>query len=93
MEILIIQRINSAKATYKSASGLIESGWNKVNGEYVYNFTIPEGTTATVQLIAKDTITINGVDFTIDELNGKKCASCDRIIFDLTAGKYTINVK
>lgn len=87
------QRINSAKATYKSASGLIESGWNKVNGEYVYNFTIPEGTTATVKLIAKDTITINGVDFTIDELNGKKCASCDRIIFDLTAGKYTINVK
>ncbi len=86
------QRINSAKATYKSVSGVIESGWSKINDSYVYSFTIPEGTTATVKLIAKDIITINGVDMTLDELKGKKC-SCDRAVFDLGAGTYKIVIK
>lgn len=84
------QRINSAKATFKSVSGLIESSWDKVNGKYVYNFTIPKGTTATVKLIADEKLTVNGLDFTVEELNGKKCKECGRICFDLSEGKYTV---
>lgn len=86
------KNINSAKATYKSQSGLIESGWDNVDGVYVYNFSIPEGTSATVKLIANDKILVNGVEFTAEELGGKKCEKCGKIVFELGAGKYEIKV-
>jgi alpha-L-rhamnosidase len=84
------QRINSAKATYNSIAGLIESEWNNVSGKYVYSFTIPEGTTATVKLISNGNLNVNGIDFTVEALGGKKCEACNRVVFELGAGKYTI---
>ena len=38
------------KASYNSAAGLIKSEWKYEGEKWVWNFTIPEGATATVTL-------------------------------------------
>ncbi len=87
------KKIEMAKATYNSVSGKIESSWEKVNGAYSYNFVIPEGTVATVQLLAGESIKVNDVSYTIEELGGKYCKSCGRVVFDLAEGKYNVVIK
>ena len=87
------KKIEMAKATYNSVSGKIESSWEKVNGAYSYNFVIPEGTVATVKLLAGESIKVNDVSYTIEELGGKYCKSCGRVVFDLAEGKYNVVIK
>ena len=83
------KRICSAKATYDSCQGKIESGWALKDGAYVYTIVIPEGTTAKVCLITdKDTLTFNTLEVTASELNAKR--EGDRLAFTLGAGKYVI---
>ncbi len=43
-------RLGSIDATYHSASGIIKSEWHYEGDEWVWNFSIPEGTTASVSL-------------------------------------------
>ena len=83
------ERINYVKASYNSVNGVIESSWTRQNGATVYNFTIPEGTDARVELVdsGKD-IVINGVSFTLEELSAFKRSG--RVVFKLGAGKYEI---
>ena len=83
------KRICSAKATYDSCQGKIESGWALKDGAYVYTIVIPEGTTAKVCLITdKDTLTFNTLEVTASELNAKR--EGDRLAFTLGAGRYVI---
>ena len=83
------KRIRSAKATYDSYHGKIESGWALKDSAYIYTIVIPEGTTATVSLIAdKDALTFNTLEVTANELNAKR--EGDRLTFTLGAGKYVI---
>ena len=44
------RRLGTIDATYKSAAGTIKSAWRYEGEKWVWNFTIPEGTTAEVQL-------------------------------------------
>ncbi len=44
------KRIGSLKASYASAAGLIKSEWKYDGDRCIWNFTIPEGSTATVTL-------------------------------------------
>ena len=44
------KRLGSLKAEYKSAAGLIKSEWKYEGDTWIWNFTIPEGATASVTL-------------------------------------------
>lgn len=42
------RRLGSLDASYHSAAGLIQSSWKYEGNKWIWNFTIPEGSTATV---------------------------------------------
>ncbi len=44
------KRLGFVKAEYKSAAGVIKSEWKYEGDKWIWNFTIPEGTTASVTL-------------------------------------------
>ena len=44
------KRLGFVKASYKSAAGLIKSEWKYEGNKWVWKFTIPQGSTATVTL-------------------------------------------
>lgn len=44
------KRLGFVEAEYKSASGIIKSSWRYEDNKWIWNFTIPEGTTASVTL-------------------------------------------
>ena len=44
------RRLGLVEAEYKSAAGLIKSSWRYEGDEWVWQFTVPEGSTATVTL-------------------------------------------
>ena len=48
------RRLGFVKASYQSAAGLITSEWKYEGDTWVWNFTIPEGATATVTLPGSD---------------------------------------
>jgi alpha-L-rhamnosidase len=48
------KRLGHLEASFRSAAGLIESRWNYEGDTWVWTFTIPEGTTATVFLPGED---------------------------------------
>jgi len=49
------KRLGSLNATYRSASGIIKSSWKYDGDKWVWNFTVPEGATATVTLPGETT--------------------------------------
>ncbi|MBQ9080644.1 MAG: family 78 glycoside hydrolase catalytic domain [Clostridia bacterium] len=82
-------RIGHVAAKYKSMRGDIESGWDRVGEDIVYNFVIPEGTVAALSLdISRESVNMNGVDFSANELGGTKNGGEWR--FELRSGKYII---
>ena len=44
------KRLGFVKAEYKSAAGVIKSEWKYEGDKWIWNFTIPEGATASVTL-------------------------------------------
>jgi len=48
------KRLGSMKAEYRSAAGTIVSEWSYEGDEWIWNFTIPQGATATVTLPGAD---------------------------------------
>jgi alpha-L-rhamnosidase len=44
------RRLGWVKAEYKSASGTVKSSWRYEGGKWIWEFTIPEGATATVTI-------------------------------------------
>jgi alpha-L-rhamnosidase len=44
------RRLGWVKAEYKSASGTVKSSWCYEGGKWIWEFTIPEGATATVMI-------------------------------------------
>jgi len=44
------RRLGWVKAEYKSAAGLIKSAWRYEGDKWIWDFTVPKGTTATVSL-------------------------------------------
>ncbi len=81
-------RINSAKATFRSLKGRIESAWACVNGAYEYDFVIPAGTQASVSLLAGDYLEFNGLKMTEKDLHAVR--EDGRLIFTLNPGSYHI---
>lgn len=49
------KRLGFVKAEYQSAAGLIKSSWRYEGDQWIWDFTIPEGTTATVTLPGETT--------------------------------------
>ena len=49
------KRLSFVKAEYQSAAGLIKSHWRYEGDQWIWNFTIPEGATATVTLPGETT--------------------------------------
>jgi alpha-L-rhamnosidase len=43
-------RLGHLDAEYKSAAGVIKSSWKYEGNKWIWNFTIPEGATASVTL-------------------------------------------
>ena len=85
------KRITTARASFDSVAGRIESAWVSVDGRFEYSFIIPEESAATVSLVSdSDKLKINGVDFTLEEMNGRRRG--DRILFPLSEGAYTVVV-
>ena len=83
------KRIGSARATYRSQAGLIESGWAFVEDSVVYDFTVPEGATAEVGLITdKDVLLFNGLEMTASDLHAVRRG--DRLVFPVKAGAYSV---
>lgn len=83
------EKINYVKASYNSVNGLIESSWERSNGETIYKFNVPYGTEARIELLHKNNfITINNIKFTLEELGAFKSAG--RVIFKLSSGEYVI---
>ncbi len=84
-------KITYARAEYNSVQGKIVSSWAILNGRYEYEFTIPAGTVAQLRLVcASDSIRINDLSMTLDELDGRRDGS--RIVFPLCSGSYRIAV-
>ena len=84
-------RINTARASFDSVAGHIESAWVRVGDKFEYSFIIPEESGATVSLVSeKDAVKINGLDFKLSEINGRRIG--DRIVFPLSEGAYTVVV-
>lgn len=54
-------RLTYVKASIESRKGLVKSEWKTVNGKTEYEFTVPEGATATVILGGKETEIVAGV--------------------------------
>ncbi len=48
------KRLGYVKAEYNSAAGLIKSAWRYEGEQWIWDFTIPEGTTATVSVPGED---------------------------------------
>ena len=44
------RRVGYVKAEYRSAAGLVKSAWRYEGDEWIWEFTVPEGSTATVTL-------------------------------------------
>ncbi len=44
------KRLGYVKAEYKSAAGVIKSEWKYEGDKWIWNFTVPEGATASVTL-------------------------------------------
>ena len=83
------KRITTARASYDSVAGHIESAWVSVDDRFEYSFIIPEETAATVSLVSeKDVLKINGIEFKLEEINGRRIG--DRILFPLSEGAYTV---
>lgn len=79
-------RITMVDATYRG----IRSRWEYEGGEFVWRFTVPDGT-ARVEfplLNGRDTVSLNGLTFTAGELGGS--ISDGKMIFELSAGIYTV---
>lgn len=78
------QKITFAKAEYNSRAGLIKAAWKADGDGFVYEFEIPEGSTADAEIFkCLDCIEINGKQADAELKNGKW-------YFNLVAGKYTI---
>ncbi len=91
------QPIHHVQASYRSIRGRISSEWYLQDGAFLWRFTIPNGVSATIRcpLIRdgkpteeRDSITINGVPYTVGELCGTKCGCT--LEFTLTGGTYEI---
>ena len=83
--------INHVFAEYDSHFGTIRSEWDRVDGEIIYQFEIPKGTSAKVEISVSDKknfIEINGEKRSADSLNAKK--SHGKWIFNIFDGKYII---
>ena len=78
------QKITFAEATYNSRAGLIKAAWKADGDGFVYDFEIPDGSTADAEIFkCLDQLEINGKQADAELKNGKW-------YFKLTAGKYTV---
>jgi alpha-L-rhamnosidase len=68
-----------AKVTYRSPYGLIDSSWKREDGVLIWSVTIPENSTAEVQLHA----------FSINQINLNQQSAQNNTI-TLQAGEHTI---
>lgn len=85
------KRINSARATYNSRAGKIESGWKNENGSFVYDFVIPDGACAKVSIVSeKDVLYFSDLEMTKDDL--KAIRNGERLEFKLNGGRYSVKV-
>lgn len=90
-------RITEAHASYHCGvdGGKIVSGWELVGEKWVYHFVIPAAASARIELpapgVADAVVNINGLDFTLDSLEGK--LEGGRAVFELGAGEYTVSLQ
>ncbi|QGY43492.1 Bacterial alpha-L-rhamnosidase [Maribellus comscasis] len=85
----VSENLNSVKCNYQSPFGEIVSNWKKETDKTIYNFRIPNGTTAFVNLATSGkNVTIQkeeDSDFSSAEVKGLQSGK-----FDLTEGSYTV---
>jgi len=79
-----------AKASHRSPYGLIASGWQKQNGVFRWNITVPANTTATVYVpdASAESVTENGKPAV--QAQGVKLVRMEngRAVFSVGSGSY-----
>ena len=86
----VVGDLQWVKAHYKSALGMIESGWRRDGRTITYTFNIPPGTSATVELSTTSprTVTVNGLP--IEKSGISPQTAGDRIRFAVKPGHYEV---
>ena len=83
--------IKCVSASYECAFGTIRSCWRNVDGAFEYEFEIPEGASASVEIVAAEKeyfVEINGKKKSIFALGAEKTG--EKYVFELTSGYYLI---
>lgn len=84
--------ITYVRACYESDAGTIRAAWEYIRETFHYHVEIPVGTSARVEfplLNGRETVCINGLTLCAAELGGQ--IESGKMIFDLSAGEYTIS--
>lgn len=87
---LIVNGLNYVKADFHSAHGLIKSSWEKREGFFVWDISVPCNTTATVYIPAspENTIMENGVKATSAKGVRFKKFENGHAVFEVGSGSY-----
>ncbi|MCQ2428251.1 MAG: hypothetical protein MJ137_07635, partial [Clostridia bacterium] len=87
--------INSARASYAArpcrGGERIVSGWEKIGDKTVYTFVIPDGMSATVSLLSRGELNVNGLAMTEEDLCASRAGG--RVSFELSGGTYTVETR
>ena len=83
-------KLRWVRAHYKSALGMIDSGWQQDGSATVYSFSIPVGTTATIELstLSAQDVTINGLPMSKAGISAN--ISGHRMRFVVKPGHYRV---
>lgn len=88
-------KMTFAEGYYDSMYGRIESRWEIKDNKYVYHFTVPANTTATLMLNALSVADIKAKEKALSSTSGVKYTGTDnkKYVFELQSGAYEVTVK
>lgn len=87
--------LDHARATHHSPYGLIASDWRRVNGDFVWNVTVPANSTATLYIPARDLDSITESGKAVGQARGLKFVRMEkgRAVIEAGAGVYQFKAR
>jgi hypothetical protein len=89
---LVGDKLRWVKCAYESPYGLIESNWELTGGKLRLNVTVPPNTTATLDLPAKDPLSVTEGGLPVSRAKGVKSSAGQlrTLALELEPGHYTL---